>query len=74
MPLRLNTVKQFANAFDHAWLINTAFRERDQQIPPGKRNLSYDDVQAPSLAASVFLALSTAFLFLYGSRTIHRPI
>jgi len=25
MPLYPNAVKQFANAFGHAWLINTAF-------------------------------------------------
>jgi hypothetical protein len=45
MPLRLNTVKQFANAFGRAWLINTAFGARDPQIPLGKGNLSYGYVQ-----------------------------
>jgi hypothetical protein len=59
MPLYPNAVKQFANAFGHAWMINTAFGARDPQIPLGKGNLSYGNVQVSSLAPSVFLSLDT---------------
>ena len=59
MPLYPNAVKQFANAFGHAWLINTAFGARDPKIPLGKGNISYGDVQVSISCPSVFLSLDT---------------
>ena len=67
MPLYPNAVKQFANAFGHAWLINTAFGARDPQISLGKGNLSYGYVQVSFFFPSVFLALGTKPPHFYGS-------
>ena len=67
MPLYPNAVKQFANAFGHAWLINTAFGARNPQIPLGKGNLNYGYVQVSFFFSSVFLALGMKPPHFYGS-------